>query len=186
MVYIGVASYMCMQVYDSGQCQCKQDQHYTQAVSPSCIHPNGDEWLASSTGQRDFGRACSYIYIYMHSCMLLVLLLGQNWRAVFEQLINMHAPNAWHRAPMYPSRKCVFLWCWVTVACFYAFSAGHSKIPLFWRKFYTLVIIELTGLQMESQHVYQCPCQHLQWQYTCKRCSVTRFHHLHRWQSQSS
>ena len=36
-------------VYDSGQSQCKQDQHYTQAVSPSSIHPNGDGWPALST-----------------------------------------------------------------------------------------------------------------------------------------
>ena len=45
--------YMCMQVYDSGQHQCKQDQHYSQAVSPSCKHPNGDGWPALSTGRRD-------------------------------------------------------------------------------------------------------------------------------------
>ena len=34
--------YMCMQVHDSGQHQCKQDQHYTQAVSSSWNRPNGD------------------------------------------------------------------------------------------------------------------------------------------------
>ena len=57
---VGVASYMymCMQVHDSDQCQCKQDQHYTQAVSPSCNHPNGDGWPALSTGQRDVERVC--------------------------------------------------------------------------------------------------------------------------------
>ena len=42
---------MCMQVHDSAQRQCKQDQHYTQAVSPSCNHPNGDGWPALSTRQ---------------------------------------------------------------------------------------------------------------------------------------
>ena len=41
--------YMCMQVHDSGYHQCKQDQHYAQAVSPCCNHPNGDGWLALST-----------------------------------------------------------------------------------------------------------------------------------------
>ena len=55
---------MCMQAYDSGQCQCKQDQHYTQAVSPSCNHPNGDEWPTFSTGRRDAERARNYsLYI---------------------------------------------------------------------------------------------------------------------------
>ena len=29
---------MCMQVHDSGKRQCKQNQHYTQAMSPSCNH----------------------------------------------------------------------------------------------------------------------------------------------------
>ena len=52
MVNVGVASHMYMQVHDSGQCQCKQDQHYTQAVSPSCNHLNGDGWPALSTGHR--------------------------------------------------------------------------------------------------------------------------------------
>ena len=50
---------MCMQVYDSGQSHCKQDQHYTQAVSLSCIHPNCDGWPALSTGRRDSERARS-------------------------------------------------------------------------------------------------------------------------------
>ena len=59
---------MCMQVNDSGQCQCKQDQHYTQAVSLSCNHPNGDGWPALSGGQRDVERvwpkaALARIYI---------------------------------------------------------------------------------------------------------------------------
>ena len=52
-IYVGVASYMCMQVYDSDQCQGKQNQHYTQAVSPSRNHPNdlyaADEGLRAET-----------------------------------------------------------------------------------------------------------------------------------------
>ena len=54
---LGVASYMCMQVHDSGQRQCKQDQYYTQAVSSSCNHPNGEGWPALSNGRRDAERA---------------------------------------------------------------------------------------------------------------------------------
>ena len=41
------------------RCKCttvaEQDQHYTQAVSPSCNQPNG--WPALFTGQRDAERA---------------------------------------------------------------------------------------------------------------------------------
>ena len=48
-VDVAIAMYMCMQVYDSGQRQRKQDQHYTKAMSPSCNHPNGDGWPALST-----------------------------------------------------------------------------------------------------------------------------------------
>ena len=65
--------YMCMQVHDSGQCQCKQDQHYTQAVPPSCNHPNDDGWPVLSTGRCDAERVrlkavparivYSYVYI---------------------------------------------------------------------------------------------------------------------------
>ena len=46
-----------LQVHDSGQRQCKQDQQYIQAVSPSCNHPNGDGWPALSTMRRDAERA---------------------------------------------------------------------------------------------------------------------------------
>ena len=35
--------------------------------------------------------------------------------------------DTWKASPMYvASRKCGLSWCWVTVVCFYAFSAGHS------------------------------------------------------------
>ena len=47
-----------MQVHDSGQHLCKQDQHYIyQAGSPSCNHPNGNRWPALSSGRRDTERA---------------------------------------------------------------------------------------------------------------------------------
>ena len=42
--------YMCMQVHDNAN---KISTIYTQAVSPTCNHPNGDGWFVSSTGQRD-------------------------------------------------------------------------------------------------------------------------------------
>ena len=36
--------------------ECKHDQHYTQAVSPNCNHPNSDGWPALSTGRHDTER----------------------------------------------------------------------------------------------------------------------------------
>ena len=71
--------YMSMQVYDSGQCQCKQDQHYTQTVSLSCNHPNGDGWPALSTGRRDVERArpkAVLAHIIILSLLLLYFELG--------------------------------------------------------------------------------------------------------------
>ena len=126
---------MCIQVHDSGQCQCKQDQHYTKAVSPSCNHPNGDWWPVLSTGRRDAERAWpkaalarSLLKYHNHIIHYIVLsqwiaqtVIAQNYCNNFQfSVCDTRLRKHYHSIPCTITEQCTHKWsglCGVRLCC---------------------------------------------------------------------